>query len=369
MLVLQACGGTIATPTDAALATQAETEVSQPTVADTPQPVFSSIPLKAGFGFRTPGLQLYFTDPTSPYADAKWGGVDGLISAAIVAAHDSVDVALNSLGVNSVTEALIRVHNRGRKVRVVMESKNLADRANLQQLTDAGIPIVGDNQDSIMNDRFVIIDNNEVWTGSANYTGAAFFKEDNDFVRVFSPEVAADYTKEFEEMFTGDQFGPNVVPDTPYPSVANEGMQMEVLFSPDDVVNTRLIQLLVDAKESIDIMSYSFDSTELGPVIRERASHGIQVSGVLESTQVDPTKASEFDLFKKSGLDVRLGNTSEVVNHRAMIIDGKIVVTGSYDFTDNGANQDDGNLLIIHNEDVAQKYLEEFKRLQSRAQP
>jgi len=90
---------------------------------------------------------------------------------------------------------------------------------------------------------------------------------------------------------------------------------------------------------------------------------------VLESSQVGPATKAEFDLFRQSGLDVRLGNASEVVNHRAIIIDGKIVVTGSYDFTDRGENENDGNVLIIHNAEVAQKYLEEWQRVQSRAQP
>jgi phosphatidylserine/phosphatidylglycerophosphate/cardiolipin synthase-like enzyme len=52
-----------------------------------------------------------------------------------------------------------------------------------------------------------------------------------------------------------------------------------------------------------------------------------------------------------------------------MIIDGQIVVVGSYDFTNRAENDNDENVLIIHSEAVAQKFLEEFQRVQSRAKP
>jgi phosphatidylserine/phosphatidylglycerophosphate/cardiolipin synthase-like enzyme len=56
------------------------------------------------------------------------------------------------------------------------------------------------------------------------------------------------------------------------------------------------------------------------------------------------------------------------MNHKIMIIDGKIVIVGSYDFTNRAENENDENVLIIYNEEIAQKFMEEFQRVQSRAQ-
>jgi len=362
-LMLQACGQGNVAPIMTPISTA--TVFSEPTATETPVFEFSPIPLKAGFGFRAFWLELYFTDPTSPFSAQNSGGLDGPLSAAIVAARESVDVAFNSLGVNSITEALLRVHNRGVTVRVVMEANNAAGRLNPQELMDAGIPIAYDNRDGVMNDRFVIIDHSQVWTGSLNYTSSGVFKENNNLIRIMSKEIADNYTKEFEEMFLYDQFGPNVVPETPNPTVNIQGTQVEVLFSPDDVVVSRLVQLLGEAQESIYFLAYAFNSNTLGSVIRDRAVHNVNVVGVMEATQA----SEEFGLFKQAGLDVRLGNASEVMNHKVIIIDGRIVVMGSYDFTDKAENENDENVLIIDNEKVAQKFMEEFQRIQSRAQP
>jgi len=80
-------------------------------------------------------------------------------------------------------------------------------------------------------------------------------------------------------------------------------------------------------------------------------------------------QVEEWNLFQQAGLDVRLDGKPEVMNHKIIIIDGRIVVVGSYDFTYRAENENDENVLIIHNEAIAQKFIEEFERIRSRSQP
>lgn len=364
---LQACGAVGGAPT--AIPSPTATAVSTPTATAYPPFELMSIPLKAGLGFRASWIELYFTDPTSPFSEEGSGGVEGPLTAAIVSARETIDVAMNSLGVSSIAQALVRVHSRGIRVRVVMETDNMVDRLNPQQLRDAGISIVDDRRDGLMNNTFIVIDNAQVLTGSLNYTSSGIFKENNSLVRIISAEVAANYTKEFEEMFSNDQFGPSVVPETPNPRVDIQDSQIEVLFSPDDVVISRLLQLIGEAQESIHFLAYSFNSHDLGTALRDKAAQGVGILGVMESAQINLDNTSEYELFRQAGLDVRLGSSSGVMNHKVLIIDGQIVVVGSYDFTNRAENVNDENVVIIHNEQIAEKFIEEFQRIQSRARP
>jgi phosphatidylserine/phosphatidylglycerophosphate/cardiolipin synthase-like enzyme len=300
--------------------------------------------------------------------------VDALVAASIIAATQSVDVALKDLRLDSITNALITASRRGVPVRVVAETDSLAGRSDFQALREAGIPVSDDQQQGLMNNRFIVIDHSQVWTGSVDYNVSGVFREYDAMVRIFSPEIAADYTKEFDEMFVNSQFGQIVVPETPYPSVVIQGTRVDVLFSPDDFVVARLSQLLEGAQESIYFLAYAFASTELGTIIRDKAAQGIVVGGVLEFDLVDPNRVNpnldlveELNLFRQAGLDVRLDGGPEVMYHKIMIIDGKIVVMGSYDFTNRAENENDENVLIIYDEKVAQKFMEEFQRVQSRA--
>jgi phosphatidylserine/phosphatidylglycerophosphate/cardiolipin synthase-like enzyme len=381
-LLLQACGtsGEIQTPppplaTEVVGATQSPgTEAVATEVA--PSEFFTSVPLRSGFGFRSSWLELYFTDPVSPLAAREVGGVDAFLSSAIVAARESVDIAVRNLNLDSITSALVVANRRGIPIRVIAESDSLTGRSNFQVLKDAGIPVVEDQQPGLMNNRFVVIDHKEVWTGSLSYDLSGVFREYNTLVRISSPEVAADYTKEFNEMFENNQFGPLVVPQTPYPSVDIQGTQVEVLFSPDDIVSARLTQLISEAQQNISFLVYSFSSEDLGTSIRAKANDGVTVGGVIEFDPIDPNAPNpnlslmdELNFFRQAGLNVLLDRNPEVLNHKVMIIDGKITVLGSYDFTNRAEIENDENVVIIHNEAVAQKFMEEFQRIQSRAQP
>jgi phosphatidylserine/phosphatidylglycerophosphate/cardiolipin synthase-like enzyme len=378
--ILQACGNQGVVPTNSPSITEPVPSVTEPSVTESTTTIgpaaefFSPIPFKSGLGFRAPWFELYFIDPTNPFAQREVGGVDALVAASIIAATQSVDVALKDLRLDSITNALITASRRGVPVRVVAETDSLAGRSDFQALREAGIPVSDDQQQGLMNNRFIVIDHSQVWTGSVDYNVSGVFREYDAMVRIFSPEIAADYTKEFDEMFVNSQFGQIVVPETPYPSVVIQGTQVDVLFSPDDFVVARLSQLLEGAQESIYFLAYAFASTELGTIIRDKAAQGIVVGGVLEFDLVDPNRVNpnldlveELNLFRQAGLDVRLDGGPEVMYHKIMIIDGKIVVMGSYDFTNRAENENDENVLIIYDEKVAQKFMEEFQRVQSRA--
>ncbi|HSB01179.1 MAG TPA: phospholipase D-like domain-containing protein, partial [Anaerolineales bacterium] len=350
-LFLSACGNVSASPA-------AETETPLPaTLAPTstlaPTPTFELVPtaettvtpieLQAGYGVRGPWFELYFTNPTSPLSSQGTGGVDGPLVEAIDAARLSIDVAAYSLSLNSVRYALIRAHDRGVTVRLVMESTNM-DRSDPQKLIEAGIPIIGDNRDGLMHDKFMVIDKAEVWMGSMNFTDAGAYDDDNNLMRIRSAEIAQDYTVEFEEMFKDNKFGPDVVAQTPNPTVTINGTRLDVFFSPDDGVLAALVPLLENAQQSIYFLAYSFTSNQLGEIVRQKAEQGITVAGVMDAEQMKSNQGTEFDPFRQAGLDVRIDGIEGLMHHKVFIIDKKIVAFGSYNFSQSAEENNDENL-------------------------
>lgn len=348
------------------------TETSTPPADLTPDPAtetsapLTDIPLGAGYGVKGAWFELYFTNPDSPLASQKTGGPDGPLADAIDSARLTVDVAIYSLSLNSVRDALLRAHDRGVQVRIVMESDNL-DRTDPQKLEDAGIPILGDRREGLMHDKFVVIDNSEVWLGSMNFTDSGAYTDNNNLIRIQSVKMAENYTKEFEEMFVDDQFGPDVVPETPNPRVTLDGTPIDVYFSPDDLVQASFLDLINNAQESIYFMAFSFTADPLGEAVRARAMEGVTVAGVMETDQVKSNIGTEFDPFKQAGLDVAADGNPDQMHHKVMIIDQSIVIFGSYNFTDSAEKRNDENLIVIYNEDIAAQFIAEFQRVYARA--
>ena len=353
-----------ATPTDT---DTPPTEPAPGDVTETPEFELTEVPLPAGYGAQSSWIDIYFTDPESSLASQETGGPDGPLEASIDAARLTVDVAIYSMSLRTIRDALIHAHERGVQVRVVMESDNM-DGSAPQALIDAGIPILGDRREGLMHDKFIVIDRSEVWLGSMNYTYSGTYEDNNQLIHIRSKEMAENYTVEFEEMFVDDKFGPDVVPATPHPEVDIDGTMIEVYFSPDDGVADHIYEILNDAEESIYFLAFSFTADELGEVIRAKAEDGLTVAGVMEEQQVKSNIGTEYDLFKQAGLDVFLDGNEGQMHHKTMIVDGKIVITGSYNFSRSAETRNDENLVVFHNEKIAEFYMKEFQRINQLAQ-
>jgi phosphatidylserine/phosphatidylglycerophosphate/cardiolipin synthase-like enzyme len=367
--LITACDSASATPPDVptvdSVITETPSALTEIPAAETPF-VPSEITLGSGYGWRGSWFELYFTNPESSLAPQETGGPDGPLADSIDSARLSVDVAAYSLSLNSIRDALLRAHDRGVQVRMVMESDNL-DNYDPQQLKDAGILILGDRREGLMHDKFVVIDNSEVWTGSMNFTDSGTYKDNNNLIRIHSLKIAEDYTKEFEEMFNDDMFGPDIVAETPNPRVKVDDTIIDVYFSPDDKVQDSLLDLIANAQKSIYFMAFSFTSDSLGEAIRAKAEEGIVVAGVMETDQVNSNIGTEFDPFSQSKmLILRDGNEGQM-HHKVMIIDESIVVLGSYNFTNSAETRNDENLLVIYSTDIAEQFMTEFQRIYSQA--
>jgi phosphatidylserine/phosphatidylglycerophosphate/cardiolipin synthase-like enzyme len=293
--------------------------------------------------------------------------VDGPLVEAIDAARLSVDVVAYSLSLNSVRNALLRAHDRGATVRVVMESTNM-DRSDPQILIEAGVPVIGDNRDGLMHDKFIVIDKSEVWLGSMNFTDGGAYEDNNNLMRIHSTLIAENYIKEFEEMFSEDRFGEDVVPETPHPMITIDETRIDTYFSPDDGVLAALIPVLQSAQESIYFLAYSFTSNQLGEIVRQKAEADVTIAGVMDDEQVRSNQGTEFDPFRQAGLNVRIDGIDGLMHHKVFIVDEKIVVMGSYNFSQNAEQRNDENILIIYDPVIAEQFMFEFERVYEQAQ-
>ncbi len=337
-----------------------ETSVAQPAPGE-------PIPLQVGYGYRGSFYEVYFSDPLNPASRQQEGGIDIPLARAIDHARVSVDVAVYSMSLNSIRDALLAAHRRGVQVRIVMESDNL-ERDAPRWLAEKGIPIIGDRREGLMHNKFVIIDRSEVWIGSMNFTMTGAYDDNNNLVRIRSTKMAENYLAEFNEMFEDDFFGPDTLPNTPFPQLSIDGVPLEVYFSPDDGVAARLVKLLRGAETSIYFMAYSMTADDFGDIIRQKAKDGLRVFGVMDESQVNSNQGSEFDPFQQAGLRVYKDGNPGQMHHKVIIIDEKIVITGSYNFSASAERKNDENVVIFFDEQMAAQYLAEFERVYLRAQ-
>ena len=305
---------------------------------------------------------VYFSEPDSLASSTLRGGPDSYLAEAIDQARLSVDIAMDSLDLWSIRDAMLDADRRGIAVRVVIESEGL-ESEQAQDLIASGIQVVDDQGEGLMHNKFTIIDHREVFSGSMNYTLNGAYRSDNNLIRIQSADLAEDYLAEFEEMFLDHQFGSDSPSNTPQPLININGTPVEVYFSPDDATMKRVIELVQGAQENVLFMAYSFTDDDLASTLINAHNSGIEVQGVLDKAQALSNSGGEYQNLLESGLDVRLDGNPGSMHHKVIIIDGQVVVTGSYNFSKSAKTRNDENTLILHDPEIAEIYTIEFGRV------
>ncbi|MCH8329095.1 MAG: DUF1669 domain-containing protein [Nanoarchaeota archaeon] len=72
---------------------------------------------------------------------------------------------------------------------------------------------------------------------------------------------------------------------------------------------------------------------------------------------------SQYTRLRDFGINIKVDGNKNNMHHKFIIIDNKIVITGSPNYSWSGFNRNDENFLIVYNEGLALKYRNEFDRL------
>ena len=341
-----------------------------------PTPTATSLPtatLPAPFTIgRQNWWHVFFTDPLALNDPAVLAGtIEEKLIAWIDVAQTSIHIASFEFDLTPVADALIAARRRGVDVRWItddehgLESDFEEGHGQFAMLQNASIEIRDDSRSALMHHKFWIFDRRVVWTGSTNITINGIFKQDNNVIVIESPELAAIYERQWEDMWNGN-FNARSPSGVEEQSVNVNGSQVQVLFSPEDGVMSYVISYIQEAQDSIRFMAFAFTDYPLADAMRTRASAGVDVSGIFERVGSD-TEYAELRTLWCSGVPVRLDGNSSFMHHKLIIIDDRIVITGSLNFSTSADEDNNENVIIIENPEIAALYLHEFERVWSLA--
>jgi phosphatidylserine/phosphatidylglycerophosphate/cardiolipin synthase-like enzyme len=208
---------------------------------------------------------------------------------------------------------------------------------------------------ALMHNKFCILDDNIVITGSMNPTDNGVGKNNNNLVVISSKYLVSNYNNEFEELWDGD-FG--IGDEVIWPLIKFNGYFIENYFCPEDNCEEKVLDVLDEANSSIYFMTFSFTSDRIGDFLIANAGE-LEIRGVFEKFQNN--QWSEYR--KMEDLDVKFDTNSNMMHHKVFIIDNETVILGSYNPTKNANENNDENILIIHDKSIAELFVEEFERL------
>ncbi len=319
------------------------------------RPYFNhSVDVSYSSGIDAQDISTYFNDTIKAYMDL---------------AQNTLDICVYNASDATIAGAINDAYNRGVLVRYIADD----DVVNsMISSLDPNIPVVyRDNSVAgIMHNKFIIIDANStnnswVMGGSTNWTNPSnLFNDYNNIIFIQDKSIAQAYTTEFNEMW-GGVFGTHKEDNTPHLFNVN-GTEVEVYFSPSDQTTSKILQFIDNVDYTLEFGLLAFTRDDIGAsVINKNSEFGINIRGIIE---MENTTGSEYDNLVNGGVNMKshTGITNSF-HHKYAIADVGVsgsdptVLTGSHNWSSNAENSSDENTIIIHDQTIANIYLQEFE--------
>jgi len=132
----------------------------------------------------------------------------------------------------------------------------------------------------------------------------------------------------------------------------------------DHVIQRKIIDTINNAEDSILIAMYSFTDDELGDaVVAAYRERGLDVRIMLDGSQRDGTQGKEWPKLKAAGIPISVEHLIGSLHHKFAVIDGKVVITGSYNWSDEADKNNFENVVFVNCGKIAQAYTDEFMRI------
>ena len=114
----------------------------------------------------------------------------------------TLDIAIFSLTLDSIAEAILEAYQRGIKVRMIADDECAKNKgSNVKLIASVGVPCKTDNAIYHMHHKFAVLDGSVVIMGSFNWTGQAVKYNQENIFFYEDKNIASQYAQEFERLW------------------------------------------------------------------------------------------------------------------------------------------------------------------------
>lgn len=301
-------------------------------------------------------LQAEETAETIPHIDVTMCALDDceeLFIDAISSAENTVYCAFFSFNLDRLYKAL----QESTATKLVIVDGDFTD------IEDTFI--VHETRSGYMHNKFCIIDEKKVVTGSFNPTYNGRDKNDNNVLSIHSNNIAATYLWYFQQLATetyAREQGASFRPEQPR-RYSHYDDAIKICFTRGGNCREMIRDAILSAQQTITLMQFTLTDDLTTQAILQRHYENITVQGIFDRTLI--TRYSGFHEMHYHNLSIIRDCLDGKMHHKVIIIDDHTVLAGSMNPSRNADVNNDENLIIVKDKRIAEKYLKEFDRLYS----
>lgn len=131
-------------------------------------------------------------------------------------------------------------------------------------------------------------------------------------------------------------------------------------FSPKGGCSDTVVAEIKKARREILVLAYSFTSRPIAEALVDAKLRGVHVDVVLDHSN-ELEAHTEMQFFVEQGLVPVIDAHHAIAHNKVMILDGRTLITGSFNFTNQAEHENAENLLVIKGHtDLVNTYKQNF---------
>lgn len=153
---------------------------------------------------------------------------------------------------------------------------------------------------------------------------------------------------------TSAQEAPPLVPSDIQPSLSQAEV-VGIYFTPPADVAAAVIDVIDQSKSEVLVQAYGFTHNGIAQALVRAHGRGVMVKVLLDA-KTDSTNRFVTDLLQSQQIPLRLDASHAIAHNKVIVVDGEMVITGSFNFTNSAQTRNAENLLVLRSKGLADSY-------------
>lgn len=142
--------------------------------------------------------------------------------------------------------------------------------------------------------------------------------------------------------------------------------KLNVCFSPEGRCENMATHAINSAKHTIYVRAYSFTAQPIANALIAAHKRGVIVKILVDKNQLKEKNAKIRDL-KAKGILVKIESVDGLAHNKVLVIDEKMIISGSYDWSKSANKRNAENMLAINDPELAKSYIQNWLNAETRS--
>lgn len=135
-----------------------------------------------------------------------------------------------------------------------------------------------------------------------------------------------------------------------------------VYFSPGNRCKDAIIAQIDGARKTLDICVFTISDDDISRRIISRHQLGTRVRIITDNEKLHD-KGSDIEKLAQAGIQVRVDRSEYHMHHKYAVVDQRLAITGSYNWTRSAAKYNEENILLTEEASVVKSYQDGFDKM------